>query len=272
MAGDPLALDESFIAVLVLLLVVLLSAGYVLIQQAPGAAAANAAGGGRGGAHRPSALRQTIAAPDAIPTAGLSDALLRLHRSLPSRHGARTATVCADALLVHKESAELAWASPDTATALADLLQLADVYVLCVVRDTSDQAAIDRLRAFLAALNGAAAQLRGLAPHRVLFCTTSVGKVAFVRQLEPQLHIEGASCVLLYMYECVWLLGGTDRAVRVPVEAVDQKVVRDLEKHVPRIVHVTSAPHESAAAGSGNHHVADTFDGYFKLLSAIGSP
>ncbi|TYZ68689.1 hypothetical protein PybrP1_006622 [[Pythium] brassicae (nom. inval.)] len=204
MAGDQLPLDESFIAVLVLLLAVLLGTGYVYIQQAPGAAAAaNAATGG--GVQRPSALR-VPAAPDAIPTAGLSDALLRLHRSLPSRHGARTATVCADALLLHKESAQPAWASADAAAALADLLQLADVYVLCVVRDAGDQAAMGRLRAFLSALSG-------LQPHKVLFCTTAVGKVAFVRQLEPQLHVE-----------------------------VDQNVVRDLEKHVPRIVHVTAFP------------------------------
>lgn len=53
---------------------------------------------------------------------------------------------------------------------------------------------------------------------------------------------------------------------------MDQNVVRDLEKHVPRIVHVTPAPQESAAAGSSAHHVADSLAGYFKLLAAIGSP
>lgn len=194
-AGD-LPLDEGFIAVLVLLLVLLLSTGYVYIQQAPGAAAAaaaannNNAAAARAGAPRPSALRTT--APDAIPTAGLSDALLRLHRALPTRHGARTATLCADALLRRKEDADAQWVSADAAAALSDLLQLADVYVLCVVRDAGDRAVMERVRALLAE---SGSDGRRLQSHKVLFCTTAVGKVAFVRQLEPQLHIEG---------QCVW--------------------------------------------------------------------
>ena len=29
-------------------------------------------------------------------------------------------------------------------------------------------------------------------PHRLLFCSTAEGKVAIVRQLEPELHIDGS--------------------------------------------------------------------------------
>lgn len=54
---------------------------------------------------------------------------------------------------------------------------------------------------------------------------------------------------------------------------MDKTAVRELEKHVPRIVHVTSSPQETAALVSSNsaHHVAESFTGYFKLLSALGS-
>ena len=42
--------------------------------------------------------------------------------------------------------------------------------------------------------------------HRVLFCSTLEGKVSIVRQLEPELHIDGhhqtvhRHCVLTYLY------------------------------------------------------------------------
>lgn len=55
---------------------------------------------------------------------------------------------------------------------------------------------------------------------------------------------------------------------------MDKSAVRELEKHVPRIVHVTASPQESAAllGPQSAHHVAESFIGYFKLLSALGSP
>jgi hypothetical protein len=47
---------------------------------------------------------------------------------------------------------------------------------------------------------------------------------------------------------------------------VDAGVVRELEKHVPRIVHVTSG--ETVAPSVPNViHVTDNFEAYFALLS-----
>lgn len=54
---------------------------------------------------------------------------------------------------------------------------------------------------------------------------------------------------------------------------VESSVVRDLEKHVPRILHVTSRPQESAVAGGVSaHHVAESVSSYFSLLRALGAP
>ena len=33
-------------------------------------------------------------------------------------------------------------------------------------------------------------------PHRLLFCSTSEGKVAIARQLEPELHIDGSKATV----------------------------------------------------------------------------
>lgn len=201
MANDlaaALPIDESMIGVLVIVLVVLLSTGYVYIQQLQtqqGAAPPAHARTHRGASPMSAARGSNHVAQNAVVTTGLTDEQLRLHRSLPSRHGARTLTICADALLAHKETEQLAWQTDDAPSVLADLLQIADVYLLCVVRDAADRAAIERIRDFVTralASDAKTTQKRSLAPHRVLFCTTSVGKVAFVRQLEPQFHIEGA--------------------------------------------------------------------------------
>lgn len=200
LAANSGLLDESMIGVLVLVLVVLLSTGYVYLQQmqapgaAPGGGAANNArmGGpeflpGTRGGH-------TTFAPNAVSTVTLTQQQLRLHRALPSRHGARTITICTDALLQHKESDALAWKNEDVPSVLSDLLQIADVYLLCVVSDEKNKAVIERIRGFIASSTLAYDDKtkRGLKTHKVLFCTTTIGKIAFVRQIEPQFHVEGA--------------------------------------------------------------------------------
>lgn len=211
LAADGGQLDESMIGVLVIVLVVLLSTGYVYLQQmqAPsagpgGAANANNAraggtqllpGAGTRGGH-------TAHAPNAVSTVTLTRQQLRLHRSLPSRHGARTITICADALLQHKESDAIAWKNEDVSSVLGDLLQIADVYLLYVVAGGDDEKknkeVIERIRGFIASSVVAFDDKtkRGLKIHKVLFCTTMTGKIAFVRQIEPQFHVEGAFSTL----------------------------------------------------------------------------
>jgi hypothetical protein len=196
-------LDESMLGLVIIVLVVVLSTGYVYIQQmqAPaggGATPRNAnvppgtRGNVQGGGHMGAAAALAV---NAIATANLTEQQMRLHRSLPSRHGARTITICVDSLLRDKESDRIAWITEDTPNVLADLLQIADVYLLCVVADEKNKAMMERIRSFLLTSHPALAfddkTKRGLKTHKILFCTTTIGKIAFVRQIEPQFHVEG---------------------------------------------------------------------------------
>jgi hypothetical protein len=193
-------LDESLLGVLLILLVVLLSTGYVYMQQLqPGAAGARDAArlANRRPDRTPGTGAPTGAATSvkAVATAGLSERQLKLHYSLPARHGARTLTVSADALLDRSDAGTLTWKSDGAAALLADLARVADVYVLCALPTAGEdvqKAEVECVRAFVAA----SAELQGrVKPHKVLFCATRIGEIAFVRQLEPQVHVEGA-CAL----------------------------------------------------------------------------
>lgn len=184
-------LDESLIGVLLILLVVLLSTGYVYVQQLQAAGGVRAGQqpaqiGRRGGG--PASAAATGVPVNAISTAGLSERQLKLHHALPARNGARTITICADALLDRSQTGVVTWKSEATAVLLADFAHVADVYVLCVLASEKDEASVKSVRDFVTT----SVDLKGVVkPHRVLFCTTSIGKIAFVRQLEPQVHIEG---------------------------------------------------------------------------------
>ncbi|DAZ99930.1 TPA: hypothetical protein N0F65_008737 [Lagenidium giganteum] len=232
---------ESVMGVLLIILLVVLGTMYMYSQQTPGQAAA-------GGGQQPAAARASAAGSAStrtptttVATANLSERQLQLHQSLPMRNGTRTITVCVDTLV--RGSEQLEWRDEQAPTVLADLVQIADVYLLAMAANEKDEAYRQRVRAFITsapkvAFNGATKT--GIKAHKVLFCTSSVGKIAFVRQLEPQVHVE-----------------------------VDASTVRELEKHVPRIVHVThqqDAP-SSACAGS-NAHVVDSLSSYVQFLGA----
>ncbi|GMF30682.1 unnamed protein product [Phytophthora lilii] len=212
-------IDDSLLGILIILLVVMLSTGYVYVQQlqqgdAPRAPAANAA------RMAPSTAAALASAPEraAISTAGLSDRQLRLHFTLPTRNGARTVTVSAETLLRTQDTEALAWTSDEVPALLADLSHVADVYLLCTVKDPKDGDAMQRIRDFVAThpdLKSNDAALGGVKAHKILFCTTSIGKIAFVRQIEPHVHVEGAasfgqvSCsgeVIDVVFLCVFVL------------------------------------------------------------------
>jgi hypothetical protein len=157
----------------------------------------------------PLAAQQAV---NAILTANLTDQQMRLHRSLPLRHGARAITICVDALVKNKTDAgAIAWSSDDAPRVLENLLQIADVFVLCKLDsdDSSVRAHIQRLLTEPA--SDEPSKKRSLEPHKILFCKTSVGKVAFVRQIEPQVHVEGMKvrlrigCIRLMAYCCLLL-------------------------------------------------------------------
>ncbi|KAG6572550.1 Peroxisome biogenesis protein 22 [Phytophthora cinnamomi] len=234
-------IDDSLLGILIILLVVMLSTGYVYVQQLRQGDAPARAPAAR---MAPSTAAALASAPEraAVSTAGLSDRQLRLHFTLPLRNGARTVTVAAEALLSTQADAP-AWTHDDVPALLADLSRVADVYLLCTLRDAKDAAKMQRVREFVAThpdLKSNESTPGGVRAHKILFCTTAIGKVAFVRQIEPQVHVE-----------------------------VDAGVVRDLEKHVPRIVHIASSPEDAVVPSIPNViQVGDSFASYFSLLSA----
>ncbi|KAG7387637.1 hypothetical protein PHYPSEUDO_013887 [Phytophthora pseudosyringae] len=236
-------IDDSLLGILIILLVVMLSTGYVYVQQLrQGDAPQRAAHLAR---MAPSTAAALASAPEraAISTAGLNDRQLRLHFTLPMRNGARTVTISADALLKAESAETLAWTHDEVPALLADLSHVADVYLLCTVKDGEDTKSLQRIREFVAThpdLKSNDSAPGGIKAHKIIFCTTAIGKIAFVRQIEPHVHVE-----------------------------VDAAVVRELEKHVPRIVHVQTSPEDAVGPTVPNViHVGDSFVGYFSLISS----
>ncbi len=90
----------------------------------------------------------------------------------------------------------------DVADLITRLRQHYELFLLCRVESDIGEAAVR------GCLEGEGVCGRGkgqVSPHRVLFCGTTVGSTSMVRQLEPDLHIDGdvdtVCCV--WMYVCV---------------------------------------------------------------------
>ncbi|CDJ44429.1 Conserved Plasmodium protein, related, partial [Eimeria tenella] len=66
-------------------------------------------------------------------------------------------------------------------------LKLCETFAVYTVTQVADDAEEGAIRE---ALNECGALDRGLKEHRIMFCDTSPGAVAMVRQLQPHLHIE----------------------------------------------------------------------------------
>lgn len=73
-------------------------------------------------------------------------------------------------------------------------------------------------------------------PHHVLFCSTLDGKVSIVRQIEPDLHIDGSG-----------------------------KTIEDLKRFMPQLLHVTQPGTAAAGAGSTNIRSSPSLAAYFQL-------
>uniref|UniRef100_M4BIF7 Uncharacterized protein n=1 Tax=Hyaloperonospora arabidopsidis (strain Emoy2) TaxID=559515 RepID=M4BIF7_HYAAE len=245
-------IDDSLLGILVILLVLLLSTGYVYLQQLHqgGVQPQPQRRGPNTNVTLPSRTSSTAAAQAPTLERALffskefTDRQRRLHLQLPIRNGTRTVTISTEALFQTDKSKALSWTSDDVPALLVDLSHVSDVYVLCTVDEEKDTQHMLRVREFLTthgALKSTDTGGGGVQTHKILFCTTSTGKIAFVRQIEPQVHVD-----------------------------VDAAVVRDLEKHVPRIVHVSTASEETVVPSVPNViHVGDSFAGYFSLISSL---
>lgn len=76
----------------------------------------------------------------------------------------------------------------DAAAVMREVLKTANVYVLAHVIDDIGEATV---RGALEAGGLVGPSAGQIPPHRVLFCSTLEGKTSIVRQLEPELHIDG---------------------------------------------------------------------------------
>ena len=197
-------IDDSLLGILIILLVLMLSTGYLYVQQLRQGGAQQQPPQRHGPNTNASLSSRTVSATAALASSSerallsstdFTDRQRRLHSQLPMRNGTRTVTISAAALFQTDTSKALSWTSDDVPALLSDLLHVADVYILCKVDDEKDTQHMLRVREWLtthAALTNADTAGRGLQAHKVLICATSTGKSAFVRQIEPHVHVDGA--------------------------------------------------------------------------------
>jgi hypothetical protein len=121
---------------------------------------------------------------------------------------------------------------PAAVEVLREVAGCADTYVITQVQDDVGQAVM------LGALEAAGLVGPGpgqVLPHHVLFCSTLDGKVSVVRQIEPDLHIDGAA-----------------------------KTIEDLKRFMPQLLHITQPGVSAAAAGSSNARSSSSLAAYFQ--------
>lgn len=107
---------------------------------------------------------------------------------------------------------------------LREVCSCADTYIITQVQDDVGQAV---LTGSLEAAGLVGSQPGQLQPHHLLFCSTLDGKVSIVRQLEPDLHIDGSATT-----------------------------IDDLKRFMPQLLHILQPG--TAAAGQGSSNVASS--------------
>ncbi|KAI9908630.1 hypothetical protein PsorP6_016407 [Peronosclerospora sorghi] len=236
-------IDDSLLGILIILFVVMLSTGYVYIQQLWQGDTQQRGNVTRTMARMAPSMAALSAPQHVVSTSGLTTRQCRLHCTLPLRYGARAITLSVEVLLQPDETERLSWTSDDVPSLLADLSYIADVYILCTINDANKaMTRMQCIRKFISThpdLKSNETAGGGIKAHKILFCTTSIGKIAFVRQIEPLVHVD-----------------------------VDAAIVRDLEKHVPRIVHISTRSEDTVVPTIPNViHVGNSFVEYFSIIS-----
>lgn len=208
-------------------------------QQANAAGAAAAAGsGGRLGAAAPGS--STTASSKAGSAGSRQQELAAatpLGRAVRSKLGGmRKVTISALGSLTEEWAStdlqEGATLRPAAADILREIAGCADTYVITQVQDDVGQAVM------LGALEAAGLVGAGpgqILPHHVLFCSTLDGKVSVVRQIEPDLHVDGSG-----------------------------KTIEDLKRFMPQLLHITQPGAAAAGAGSTNVRSSSSLEAYFQ--------
>lgn len=114
---------------------------------------------------------------------------------------------------------------------LREACSCTDTYIVTQVQDDIGQAV---LLGSLEAAGLVGSQPGQVQPHHLLFCSTMDGKVSTVRQLEPDLHIDGSA-----------------------------KTIDDLKRFMPRLLHITQPGTAAAGQGSSNVTSSKSLQSYF---------
>jgi len=127
----------------------------------------------------------------------------------------------------------------------SSILANADVYILCQVSDDIGEAAVRAALEFSGLMGSNQGQIQS---QRFLFCETLIGKMSLVRQLEPEVHIDG-----------------------------DSSTVEQLKRFIPRLITVQNNRSSSLSrnesgketdSSSNGVKVVDTFEQAMKNLSS----
>lgn len=121
---------------------------------------------------------------------------------------------------------------PAAVEVLREIASCSDAYVITQVQDDVGQVAM------LAALEAKGLVGSGpgqILPHHVLFCSTLDGKISVVRQIEPDLHIDGAA-----------------------------KTIEDLKRFMPQLLHITQPGAGAAGGGATNVRSSSSLAAYFQ--------
>lgn len=112
-----------------------------------------------------------------------------------------------------------------------EICSCADTYIITQVQDDVGQAVLTGSLEAAGLIGSRKGQLQ---PHHVLFCTTLEGKVSIVRQLEPDLHIDGSA-----------------------------KTIDDLKRFMPQLLHIPAPGTSAAGQGSSNVVSSGSLKEYF---------
>jgi len=131
-----------------------------------------------------------------LKTKGSTDKMQRMHAQLPLRHGIRSITLSGNTLFNNATEKNLTEMTLDLFKAssvemLLELSTISELFLIFLVQSKEEQKHILSLLRATQVLEYNEQLQRGIKPHRILFCTTTIGKIALVRQIEPLIHIEG---------------------------------------------------------------------------------
>lgn len=117
---------------------------------------------------------------------------------------------------------------------LRELIKHANVFLITHVIDDVGEATVRGALEDVGLVGFSAGQIKA---HRLIFCSTLEGKVSIVRQLEPELHVDGHATT-----------------------------VEDLKRFMPQILHVVQKGSHPAAVGNKNVGSAGSLAEVFAFL------